>query len=179
LSEIVLVNSDQFKDIEEVAELRLKGMTPYAIGRRLGITQRLVKERFDLWKEMVQRDTESRDAAKDHLNIMVVHFDNLIKESYELLDDLKAMDFNEKVAAQINATLTNISNYESKRVDALQKAGLLEGSNMGDELAEMEEKQAILIDILRNDLCPECQRTVARRLQEVTKQVEVVESHVE
>jgi hypothetical protein len=59
-------------------------------------------------------------------------------------------------------------------VDLLQKAGVLEGTDLGAELAEMEEKQAILIDILRNDLCEKCQATVARRLKEVTGQVEAV-----
>lgn len=169
--ELVPINSDQLEGIEKVASLKLTGKTDYAIARELAIPQKVVKERFALWKDMVQADNDTRDIARDHLNQMVVHYDKLISESYELLADLKEERFGHQIAAQINATLKNISDYEARRVDALQKAGLLDNT-YGDQMAELERKQKILVDILRNDLCKVCAPHVKRRLIEVTGVVE-------
>lgn len=164
--------SDQLHQMmDKVATRLMQGKSELAIARDLGIKRVEVIQYRDLWKQKVQSDMESTDSARDHLNKMVHHYDSLIGESYKILEDLKGMSFDEKVAAQMNTTIKNISEYEKVRVDLLQKAGLLDG-NLGDEMADMEEKQAILIDILRNDLCPACRQTVATKLQRVTNVVE-------
>lgn len=162
--------------MDKVASRLMQGKSELAIARDLGIKRVEVIKYRDLWRERVQHDMESTDAAREHLNKMVVHYDRLIDKSYRILDDLDALAFDEKVAAQKNTTLKNISEYEKVRVDLLQKAGLLDG-NFGDEMAEMEEKQALLISILRDDLCPECRNTVARKLQKVTQVVEATVVH--
>lgn len=169
---VAVYESDRFNQMEEVATLRLEGISETQIAKRLGLKRTVVIELFNDWKEMVNNDSLARDAARDHLNQMVVHYDRLIKESYELLQDLKSEPFTHQIAAQINATLKNISDYESRRVDALQKAGLLDAHDLGDELAEREERESMIIDILRNHLCDECRVNVARKLQEVTNTVE-------
>lgn len=177
MSEVAIVDSDPFKKIEEVAALAVEGKTEYQIARTLGIKVVEAKSRLEQWHEMLRNNRTASDTAADYLDRMVVHYDRLIQESYKLLDNLKSENFTHQIAAQINATLKNISDYEAKRLDFLQKAGMLEGADVGDQLVEMEEKQAVLINILRNDLCPECQRVVARRLQEVTNVVEAVVVH--
>lgn len=172
MSELATLDSDRFIKMEQVASLRLEGLSETAIGKRLEIPRKVVIELFDEWKQMVNNDTLARDAARDHLNQMVRHYDRLINESYSLLSDLKSEPFTHQIAAQINATLKNIADYESRRVDALQKAGMLDANDLGDELAEREEREAIIIDILRNELCAHCRATVAQKLQQVTKTVE-------
>lgn len=157
--------------MDEVATRILKGKTEYAIARELKITRVEVIKYRDLWRDRLQADAESTDMARDHLNQMVEHYSRLINESYKVLDDLNAMGFDEKVAAQKNTTLKNISEYEDKRVKALREAGLLDGQ-MGDQMAEMEEKQALILDILRNDLCPACQANTRIKLSRVTGKAE-------
>jgi uncharacterized protein with von Willebrand factor type A (vWA) domain len=174
LSNLVPVDSDRFEAMESVASLRLKGKTETAVARELGLQRKVVIELFNEYKDIIRQDAGSRDMARDHLDMMVKHYDRLIEKSYDVYRSLELMAFDEKIAAQMNTTLKNISEYEAKRVDALQKAGLLDANDLGDELAEMEEKQQVLIDILRNDLCPACRITVARKLQGVTQTVEAV-----
>jgi len=176
LSEVALYDeSDPIQEMmDRVATRLMQGKTELAIARDLGIKRVEVIKYRDLWKESLARDNEARDSARDHLNIMVKHYDGLIERSYKVYQNLDDMAFDEKVAAQMNTTLKNISEYEGKRVDALQKAGLLDGADMGDEMAAMEEKQAILIDILRNDLCHVCRPEVMRKLKRVTGQVEEI-----
>ena len=174
MTELVLADGDRFEQMERVASLRLTGKSDTAVAKELGLQRKVVIELFAEYRESLARDGLARDLARDHLNQMVVHYDKLIEESYKLLSSLKSMAFDEKVSAQINATLKNISDYESRRVDALQKAGLLDASDLGDELAEMEEKQQILINILRNDLCVNCRPNVMNKLRRVTGQVEEI-----
>lgn len=173
MSELAIVDSAAFEKIKEVADLYVDGVTsPYTIARRLNIKVVEARSAIEHWHEIIREDTESRDAAKDALHVMLQRYDNLLTEANDNLKNLKAMAFDEKVSAQINATLKNIGDLDAKRVDLLQKAGLLDANDLGDELAEREEREQILIDILRNHLCDECRVTVARRLQEVTNTVE-------
>lgn len=157
--------------MDKVAVRLLKGKSELAIARDLGIKRVEVIRYAELWKEQL-RNSDTAEAARDHLNMMVKHYDRLIEKSYEVYRNLEFMSFDEKVAAQMNTTLKNISEYESRRVDALQKAGLLEGAEMGDEIAAMEQKHEIIIKILREDLCPVCKPMVMSKLKAVTGKVE-------
>lgn len=165
--------------MDEVATRILKGKSELAIARELGIKRVEVIRYRDLWREKMQHDAESTDMARDHLNQMVEHYNRIIDKSYKVLDELDSMSFDEKVAAQKNTTLKNISEYEDKRVKALREAGLLDGQ-MGDEMAKMEEQHALLIDILRNDLCPSCRNAIASKLSRITGKAETKSTpHVE
>lgn len=170
-----VIDSNAGQQILDVAELAAKGWKPMAISKELGIPYAAVKKNIEHWEELLRNDLESRDAARDYLNRMVDSYDDLLRKSHENLDNLKKENFNEKISAQINATLKNIADFEAKRVDALQKAGLLDAHDLGDELAEREQREAQLIEILRNDLCANCKQVVAVKLQALTNQVEVVQ----
>lgn len=170
-----VIDSDAAQVILDVAELAAKGYKPMAISKELSLPFAAVKKAIEQWEEILRNDIESRDAARDYLNRMVDSYDDLLKKSHDNLDNLNSMEFDEKISAQINATLKNIAEFQAKRVDALQKAGLLDAHELGDELAEREEREAQLIQILRDDLCDDCRMTVATKLQSLTNQVEVVQ----
>lgn len=173
-SEMSLIDTEAFEIVEKVAQLHVTGMKPLTIAKQLGMKTLEVKKAIEQWNEMLRRDSESSDMARDYLNRMVSHYDDLIEKSYRILKDLDSLVFDEKIAAQKNTTLKNISEYESRRVDFLQKAGLLDAHDLGDELAEREEREAALINILRNHLCDGCKKEVAYRLSQLTGQVESV-----
>lgn len=173
MSTLSVIETDPFKEMEAVAKEMMKGHSEYATARRLKLKVIEVRSLWDQFKERLNNDSAARDAARDYLNLMVKQFDDLIQESHVNLENLKLLPFDEKVSSQIVATIKTIGDLQAKRVDLLQKAGLLDANDLGDELAEREEREALLINILRNDLCPECRKAVARKLQEVTNTVEV------
>lgn len=172
---IVPLESERFSNMERVADLTMQGENPTAIAKQLGIPRKEVMALVDDYRAALSNDTEARDMARDHLNMMGKHYDRLIKKFYELIEEINLLDFNHQVAAQKNAALKAIGELEAKRLDAFQKAGLLDSAELGDELAEAEEKQAIIIEILRHDLCPECQAKVAHKLSKLSGRVEVVQ----
>jgi hypothetical protein len=129
---------------------------------------------------IIRDDMDARDAAKDHLNDMVQRYQMLMDEAQQNLEELKGLNYDEKVSAQINATLKNIADFDAKRVDYLQKAGLFDTGSLGDELAEREEREQQILQILRSDLCPTCTAVVRDKLTKLTGVVEgeVVAEHI-
>lgn len=175
MSEIDVYDGPAFKQMEEVATHMLKGHSEFKTARDLGMKVVEVKALWGAYKERLEQDSYARDAARDMLNLMVVQYDELIVKLHENYKDLEDLKYDEKVSAQRNTTARNIADMQAKRVDALQKAGLLDQGDLGDELAEREKQEAYLIDILRNDLCAECQAVVAVKLQKVTGKVEATQ----
>lgn len=176
-----VIDSEGFAFMEEVWSLHLKNKSPYQIARTLGCKVVDAKRAVEQMQEIVRDDLEARDAAKDHLNDMVQRYQYLMHEAEKNLEDLKALAFDEKVSAQINATLKNIADWDAKRVDALQKAGLYDTGDLGDELAEREAREQQILQILRSDLCPTCTAVVRDKLTRLTGIVEgeVVAEHLE
>jgi hypothetical protein len=65
---------------------------------------------------------------------------------------------------------------ESKRIDMLQKAGLLENKELADEMVEIEKRQEVLINILRDIAAeyPQVRDEIMRRLSSISKENEVI-----
>lgn len=175
MSELAIIDSDAFEKIKKVADLYVDGITsPHTIARRLNIKVVEARQAIDQWHEVLRHDQESRDSARDALNVMVQRYDALLTEANDNLKNLKTLVYDADIASKINATLKLIGELDAKRVDLLQKAGLLDAHDLGDELAEREEREAVLINILRNHLCENCKVEVAHQLGKVTGQVESV-----
>ncbi len=158
--------------MEEVAKHMMRGESEYQAARRLNMKVVEVRSLWQNYKDRLNNDALARDAARDSLNVMVKQYDDLIKVLHDNLYGLNDLDYKDKISSQIVATTKAIGDLQAKRVDLLQKAGLLDAHDLGDELAEREEREALLINILRNDLCDDCRSVVARKLQEVTNTVE-------
>lgn len=183
---LTVYDTDAFQNMEEIIKRHLKGHSDLKIARDLNIKMVEVGKNVSMWRELIQKDMESRDSARDHLNEMVHRYESLIKTLNDNLETLKAINDKgeederfknskfEAISGQINTTVRNIADLDAKRVDLLQKAGLLDNADLGDELAEREAREEALINILRNDLCPDCRMVVARKLQTITNQVEAV-----
>jgi uncharacterized protein YdbL (DUF1318 family) len=168
--------SARFGMMEKVAELTMYGKSATAISKELSIPRRTVLTLQEDYRVALSEDTEARDLARDYLHQMGKHYDKLIEKFYDLIEEIDGLHFSHQVAAQKNAALKAIADLDAKRLDSYQKAGLLDSAELGDELAEMEEKQSVLIDILRSDLCPECQKKIAYKLSQVTGKAEEAET---
>lgn len=169
---------DQFDRMDRMANLWLKGeRNPTTIAKQLGMKRVEVLDLIEQFKEIARNDEEVKHRAKEALHEADQSLDMVIKRSWETVEQADdAGDLKTKATL-----LKNISDIEGKRVDMLQKAGLYDDAALGDELAEMEEKQQILISILKEVTadCSNCKFEVARRLTKVTGKVETVGSIVE
>jgi len=162
----------QFDQMNKVVEELLKGNTPSQIARSLELTRVQVDNHIKTWKNFVQDNKAVRERAKEALAGADEHYNMLIKEAWVTLNQADAQDA-PSVKAQV---LKLIADIESKRIDMLNKAGVLEDNSMADQILENERKQEILVGILRDvtSTCDKCKWEVSKRLSEVTGQLEAV-----
>jgi hypothetical protein len=155
-----------------VVEELLKGKNPTDISKFLGIKRSEVLEHIDTWRELVSGDSRIRERAKEALAGADQHYSMIIQRAWETVDQADAnQQYNTKASA-----LKMIADVEQKRIDMLQKAGLLENNEMSAQLLETERKQEVLVSILKEvtSNCNVCRVEVAKRLSEVTGKVEEV-----
>lgn len=168
-----VVDSEAFEHIKKVADLYVQGVTsPFTLGRRLNMKVTEVRTALEQWHLMIQHDEASQDAAREALDVMLQRYDVLLVEANDNLTNLKTLEYDEKISAQINATIKAIADLDKTRVDLLQKAGMFERGDLGDELAEREEREAMILKILREDLCGICRDVVRDKISYLTGQVQ-------
>jgi len=158
--------------MNKVVEELLKGGTPAAIARTLDLTRVQVDSHIQTWKELVQDNSAIKARAREALAGADEHYNMLIKEAWRTVEQADMQD-----ALNVKAqSLKLIADIEAKRIDMLNKAGVLENNDMADQILESERKQEVLISILRDvtSSCEHCKWEVSRRLSEVTGQVEAV-----
>lgn len=171
MSEIEVAGT--FDQMNSVVEELLKGKSPAQIAKALGITRAQTLEHIDTWRELVSGDSRIRERAKEALAGADQHYSMIIEKAWETVDQADSnQQFNVK-----SSTLKMIADVEQKRIDMLQKAGLLENNELSSQLLETERKQEILISILKEVTsdCDHCKVEVSKRLSQVTGKVEPVD----
>ena len=162
----------QFDQMNRVVEELLKGNSPANIARSLDLTRVQVENYIDAWKGFVHDNKAIRERAKEALAGADEHYNMLIKEAWRTIEQADVQD-----ALNIKAqTLKLIADIESKRIEMLNKAGVLEDDSMATQILESERKQELLVGILKEVTanCDKCKWEVSKRLSQVTGQVESV-----
>jgi hypothetical protein len=125
---------------------------------------------------MIANNDAIRARAREALATADQHYNRLIQKAYEVIDGAESMgDLGEK-----RQSLKLILEIENKRIEMLQKAGLLENKEIAEELMESERKMEVLVKILRevSGQCDHCKVEVTRRLADVAKPDEVITVNV-
>jgi len=164
--------ASQFDQMNKVVEEMLKGNNPTQIARQLGLQRVEVVNHIETWRSLMQGDHGVKERASEALAAADQHYNMIIKEAWDTVNQANDQDaLNVKAQA-----LKLIADVEQKRIDMLQKAGVIEKNDMADAILETERKQEVLVGILRDvsSSCPNCKQEVARRLAQVTNTVEVI-----
>jgi hypothetical protein len=164
-SEAALVNHLDL--VNKVASEYLKGSDASEISKILNIPRAKVTELLTDWRVMAANNQAIHARAKEALAGADQHFSSLIKKAYEVIDSADT-------TANLTAKTTSIkliADIESKRLEMLQKAGLLDNQELADELLETERKQEILISILKEvtSSCESCRPKVLTKLSQVNE----------
>ncbi len=147
----------------------------YAAGQRVGDIQRLTGYKRDYVEQLLadfrvyaSQDRVIRERAREVVLVVDQHYADIVKGLHTAADESEA-NGDYKVTAGI---LKSLADVEAKRVELLQKAGLLADNAVGDQIAESDRKQRIIVEILQQHLCASCRKEVASKLSQVTEQVE-------
>ena len=164
-------------EVNKVAGEFIKGSTEIQIARHLGLPRTRVVKHLTEWRGMISNNEAIRARAREALGTADQHYNRLIQKAYEVIDASDAQDnLGEKSKA-----IKLILDIEAKRIEMLQKAGLLENKEIAEELMAMENKQEILVKILRevSGKCDTCKVEVSKRLADVAKPDEVITVNVD
>jgi hypothetical protein len=121
---------------------------------------------------MASANDAIRARAKDALVGADAHYTKLIQQAYEVIDDATTTaNLNAKTAA-----IKLVMDIEARRIDMLQKAGLLENKELAEEMIEIERRQEVLVGILRDIASehPEVRDLIMQRLSTIAKEGEVI-----
>ena len=150
----------------------LKGSDATKISKELSIPRQKVVSYLNEWKEMAADNAAIRARAKEALVVADTHYSKLIEKAYEVIDEATTTA---NLPAKSNG-IKLVMDLESRRIDMLQKAGLLENKELAEEMVEIENRQEILIGILKDIAAehPEVRDKIMSRLSSAMKQGETI-----
>ena len=159
-------------EVNKVVEKYLQGSEPTQISKELSMPRTKVVALIDEWKVMASDNAMIRARAKEALAGADAHYNKLIQKAYEVIDDATTTA---NLTAK-NGAIKLVMDIEKTRIDMLQKAGLLENQELAEEMIEIEERQQILVGILRQVASehPEIRDEIMRRLANAAKKGEVI-----
>jgi hypothetical protein len=158
--------------VNKVVEEYLKGSEATQISKELDIPRQKVVSYINEWKQMASDNAAIRARAKEALVGADTHYNKLINKAYEVIDDATTTaNLSAKTAA-----IKLVLDIEARRIDMLQKAGLLENKELAEEMLEIERKQDVLVNILKDIASeyPQIRDEIMRRLSAVSKNKEVI-----
>ena len=166
------ITIEHLDEVNKVVEKYLAGNEPTQISKELAMPRQKVVAYINEWRAMAADNAAIRARAKEALVGADTHYTKLIHKAYEVIDDATT-------TANLNAKTAGIKlvmDLESKRIDMLQKAGLLENKELAEEMLEIERKQELLVGILKDIASehPEIRDKIMHRLSDVAKEREVI-----
>ena len=171
-NDIETVTVEHLDLVNKVVAKYLEGSDPTKISKELNLPRQKVVAYLDEWKVMASNNAAIRERAREALVAADTHYNKLIGQTYEVIDDATTMaNLSAKTAA-----IKLVLDIESRRIDMLQKAGLLENKELAEEMMEIEKRQDILMNILKDIAAehPEVRDKIMRRLSEASRGSEVI-----
>jgi len=158
--------------MNKIVSKYLEGNDPTKISKELSLPRQKVVAYLEEWKVMASNNAAIRERAREALVAADTHYNKLISQTYEVIDDATTQ-------ANLGAKTTAIKlvlDIESRRIDMLQKAGLLENKELAEEMIEIENRQDILMNILKDIAAehPEVRDKIMRRLSEASRKNETI-----
>ena len=171
------MNDDLVKHLDlvnAVASEYLKGNDASQISTQLNLPRQKVLSLLTDWRVMASNNQAIHERAKEALAGADQHFSSLIKKSYEVIE---VADINTNLGAKTQA-IKLIADIESKRLEMLQKAGLLDNKEIAEQIVAMEKKHEILINILKDIASeyPGIREEIMKRLSEVKTEVIIIDN---
>ena len=163
---------EHLDEMNKVVEKYLQGEEPTQISKELSLSRQKVVAHINQWRVMAADNAAIRARAKEALVGADTHYSKLISKAYEVIDEATT-------TANLGAKTAGIKlvmDLEKTRIDMLQKAGLLENKELAEEMIEIERKQEVLVNILKDIASeyPQIRDEIMRRLSSVAKEAEVI-----
>lgn len=161
-----------FEEQNKVIAMHVKGSSIGEIQKRTGLRRDQVDQHLKEFKDYASQDKAIRTRAKGIVLELDTHYGMIISDAYDSVEELKLKDDPRNVLAGLKI----IADIEAKRMELLSKAGLLAENGLGDQIAESERKQEVLVGILRGiaKKYPEIAKEIGTELSKISDDVEAI-----
>jgi len=162
---------------EEAGRLFLKGKNPTEIARDLGITKREANVAIADFRGLLKRNAESALEVRDRLMEILYESDEAFRMVIdEAWNTAGQADINGQYGTKVQA-LKLVESATKNRAEMMQKSGMSQDSEVIDHINDVEEKQALIIQLLKDikNEYPEAAEMIATRLSRIQSEVEVIE----
>ena len=161
---------EYYDKMNEVVSLMLKGTSNRQIAKIVNLKVYEVDKYIAEWQGYAKNNKHIQERAKEALSATDQHYDMIINRLWETVETADVSDDLRTKAS----TLKMIADIEQKRIEMLQKSGLLDNQQLADQVLEAERKQDILVGILRSlaENYPEAAAHVRSELSKVTGMAE-------
>lgn len=172
-TQVSLLPAEQprFDEMQQVVELYIQNVNPTKIAKQVGIRRVDVLAHIEEWRKSAVGSENMKDRVDELIAGMDEHYSMLIQKAYEIIEEVDDLKNDGKetmtrsqMLSQKKGALDLIAKLEKDRIDVLQKSGLLDAADLGDELAAMEEQKQLILEILSDELCDHCKPKVMGRL---------------
>ena len=158
------------------------------IARRYNLKQADVRTVIKEYRESLKGNREVSERGMELAHSLDLHFGELVRETQgtlkEIDDALDEASVKEKASllGQRLSAIKLISDIESRRVDVMQKAGLLQDDAIVTQMEEQEEQMQQVLQIVKRvtERYPELAKEIALEIATLTgeAQSELVEGEV-
>ena len=161
---------------ETVGRLYLQGQTATQISKDLDAPRTQVVAALEDFKSLLRRESDSAIDIRNRLVDIMFEAD----ESFRMVIDEAWKTVKEADAAgELKTKVTALKLVESStknRSDLVQRVGVGQDEDIIDQINQTEEKQAVLIELLREirNEHPEVAELIATKLSQIQDNVEVV-----
>lgn len=128
-----------------VVRLTAEGRSKSYIQSQTGVPATLQRKINEEFKHYSRNNLYTQQRSREIIGYFDEHTASLIEQMYTVVDEA---DMNGNYKDKANA-LKNIFEMEVKRVDALQKAGVISSQDIGEEVAVMQVKYDKLKELLK------------------------------
>lgn len=173
----------RFVEMNRVIELYIQNVNPTKIAKEVGIRRVDVLDHIENWRKSSVGNEAMKDRVDELITSMDTHYSMLIQKAYEIIDEVDELKKSDKetmtrsqMLSQKKGALDLIAKLEKDRIDILQKSGLLEAADVGDQLADMQAEMDSVMELLDTVLCDSCKLAVKGTLANENPSVVVVHS---
>lgn len=162
--------------MQKVVDLYAQNVNPTQIAKRTGLKRKEVLEYIDLWRKTSVGSELVKARVEELLATMDEHYSTLIQKFWGIVNEIEDTgSFSPQYLAQKNSALKEIANTEAKRIELLQKSGLLDAADKSEEIGRVQRDVEKVIQIMREELCPECMERVFNRIGTEVGKAEPIE----
>lgn len=161
---------DRYDRMHKVVQAHVEGLTETQIAKRLGYKRAEVVGFLDEYREYAKDNKLIQARAMEVVHDYDQGQNRVISEAWSLHEDAKnSGDLKLQAVVQ-----KNIADMQSKRVEVLQKVGMYSSMDMGDQMAEQEEKIEQITQLLK-DVAEEYPPARAMIISRINKIMNVAE----